>query len=311
MSVEPFCVQVPRRLAGVRFDRGLEELLPSRSRAQLQKLVRRGRVKLNGRKVLRSNFALRGGEELIVRLEESEPAHRAQLDLLHVHEDWIVVNKPAGMLVHPTRTRAGATVAELAVQRFGPLPSVEARGDEATRPGIVHRLDRDTSGVLVLARSEAALEGLRRQFRERTVDKCYTALVYGVPREPTFRVDKALGAAPGQRDLQRLVDRGRPATSSFRVVRSWERIALVECRPETGRRHQLRVHLASVGHPVVGDALYRPADSVERWRGMRGHALHARSLAFDCPTEGTRRSFEAPMPARMSAMIDALDAARP
>lgn len=293
-------IDVPRRMAGVRFDHALAELIPHRTRAQLQKLVRRGRVKLDDRKVVRSNFKLRGGERLLVHLVDPNAARVLELEFLHVEDEFAVVNKPPGMLNHPTERLAGGTLAELLVAEFGPLPSV----DDAVRPGIVHRLDRETSGVMVVARTQSALDRLRSQFRARSVEKHYQALVHGVPRETTFRVDLALAATPGNPDLQRVDPRGRSASTVFEVERSWNDFSLLACRPRTGRRHQLRVHLFSVGHPVVADQLYRPESG--RIRGPGHHALHARRLAFDHPRSGERLEFEVAPPSSFASFVESL-----
>jgi 23S rRNA pseudouridine1911/1915/1917 synthase len=296
---EPLRLDVPRRLAGTRFDRALAELVPDRSRSQLQQLVRRGRVKVDGRKVVRSNFRLAGGERVLVHLSDPSAPARARLAFLHVAAELAVLDKPAGMIVQPVAGHGGASVSELLVERFGPLPSV---ADEA-RPGIVHRLDRATSGVLVIARTAAALDGLREQFRARTVEKRYLAVVHGVPADDAFDVDRALAPVPGDKDRQRVDARGRPAFTAVRVVRRLREAALVECRPTTGRRHQLRVHLASVGLPIVGDAVYRPSGQ----RPARGErlGLHALSLAFDDPRTGERLRFEAPPPDAFDELVAA------
>jgi 23S rRNA pseudouridine1911/1915/1917 synthase len=289
-------LDVPARLAGVRFDRALAELVDCRTRAQLQKLVRRGRVEVNDRRVLRSNFALSGGERVLVRLADADEA--PELRWLHVEDAFAVVDKPPGMLTHPTERHAGGTVAELAVERLGDLPST----DDAYRPGIVHRLDRETSGVLVIGRDPAAFAHLRGQFRRRSVEKVYLALVHGDPAEDRFEVDRPLAPVPSQRDLQRVDPGGRPARTAFRVLERWGATALVECLPATGRRHQIRVHLADAGHPIVGDKLYRPEERVERVAAPH-HALHAARLAFDHPQSGERPTFEAPLPASMQALL--------
>lgn len=290
-------ILVPARFAGVRLDRALDELVPSRTRAQLQKLVRRGCVELDGRALRRSNVFLRGGETLRIR-GAAAPA----LDWLHVESAFAVVAKPPGLLVHPTDRDATTSVAQLAVARFGPLPSA----GEA-RPGIVHRLDRETSGVLVLARTDAALAELRDQFRARTVAKRYRALVHGAPRADRFEVDRPLAPVPGDRERLRVDPGGRAAHSAFRVLRRWRDFALVEARPTTGRRHQLRVHLAHSGHPVVGDALYRPPRGVARVRALGHHALHAEALAFAHPETGRRVEFRAPPPETFASFCKRLE----
>jgi len=284
-------LEVPRELAGERLDRALEQLVPGRTRSQLQKLVRRGRVSVDGRTVNRSNVGLRGGEAIVVRDEGLVAAQPApELRLVHVEEQFVVVDKPAGMLTHPVQRVAGGSgsVAEELEQRFGPLPSA----DDALRPGIVHRLDFETSGLLVAARTQAALDDLRQQFRERRVEKRYVALVEGEARDERFVVEEPLLAVPGSKDLQRIDPRGKEARTEFEVIGRRDGRALIECRPRTGRRHQIRVHLAHVGLPIVDDALY----------GSRGpaatrHCLHAAGLAFESPGGGGRQGFESPAPA--------------
>ena len=291
-------------MSGMRFDRALAELLPERTRSQLQKLVRRGSVKLNGRKILRSNFNLKGGEKLTYCLDGGLPNDRArpELTFLHVKQEFAVISKPPGMLTHPTERQSGGTVAEALVERFGPLPS----RDDAYRPGIVHRLDRETSGVMVVALNEAALDQLQDQFRNRLVQKSYLALVHGVPKEDHFSVDAPLETVPGQRDLQGISPGGREAHTDFSVLRRWREHALIQCRPSTGRRHQLRVHLWSEGFPIAGDKLYRTRDRNERAQGLPFHALHCESLGFAHPVTGEELHFEAPLFTDFAGFIEAL-----
>lgn len=300
----PLRLEIPRRLAGKRLDHALAELVPGHTRAQVQKLVRRGKVKLDGKKVLRSNRTLQGGEALLVHVAAAGAPKPPTLEWIHIDPLFAVAAKPPGMLTHPTERQRDRTLADYAVERFGPLPSVE----DSHRPGIVHRLDRGTSGVMVIAREPAALDALRQQFREHTVEKRYLALVHGNPPEDRFEVERALSAVPGSRDLQRPDPAGRSAFTSFQVLRRFRSFALVECRPTTGRRHQLRVHLWSLGHPVVSDDLYRPDAGAVRLRGLRYQALHAEYLAFDHPGDGRRVEFHAPPPAALVELWDGLDA---
>jgi 23S rRNA pseudouridine1911/1915/1917 synthase len=293
---------VPKRLAGRRFDKALVELFEGMSGSELQRLVRRGQVKVEGKKVFRSNFNLRGGERITLRVAAPPKAPELPLRFLHEAEDFAVVSKPPGMLIHPNEKQASGTVADLAVARYGPLPSVPGEA----RPGIVHRLDRETSGVMVIARTAAGLKALRAQFMQRSVAKTYVALVHGVPSEDEFELDLALAPVPGQLDLQRVDSRGKSAHTAFRVERRFEHHALVECRPSTGRRHQLRVHLAHLGHSVVGDKLYRPAPGALKLEGSWHHMLHAARLEFDEPEGGTRAVHEAPRPASFEALLDVL-----
>ncbi|MFT4649242.1 MAG: 23S rRNA pseudouridine1911/1915/1917 synthase [Planctomycetota bacterium] len=297
-------IVIPKGLAGVRFDQALAQLLPERSKSQLQKLVRKGSIKLNGRKILRSNFKLQGGERLTYCLDGGLPTERIALELsyLHVDEEFAVVNKPAGMITHPVDRHTGGSVAENLVERFGPLPS----RDDAYRPGIVHRLDRETSGVMVVALTEHALEHLQDQFRNRTVRKRYLALVHGAPELDKFSVEAPLGTVPGQRDLQGIMQGGREAFTDFVVQRKWKEFSLVECHPTTGRRHQLRVHLWTEGFPIAGDKLYRPKDKSDRAKALRHHALHCDSLGFRHPVTEEELTFEAPLPEEFDSFIRSL-----
>ena len=293
---------VPKRLAGRRFDRALVELFEGMTGSELQRLVRRGGVKVDGQKVFRSNFNVRGGERVTLRVAAPQKERELPLVFLHEAEDFAVVSKPPGMLVHPNQKQASGTVADLAVARYGPLPSIAGEA----RPGIVHRLDRETSGVMVIARTTEALAELREQFKQRSVEKTYVALVHGVPREERFELDLALAPVPGKLDLQRVDPHGKPASTAFEVLRRFDAHALVECRPSTGRRHQLRVHLAHLGHPVVGDKLYRPPAGAMKLAGSWHHMLHAARLAFDEPRSGARCVHEAPRPASFEALLEAL-----
>ncbi|MCP5090944.1 MAG: RNA pseudouridine synthase, partial [Gammaproteobacteria bacterium] len=178
--------------------------------------------------------------------------------------------------------------------------------DDAYRPGIVHRLDRETSGVMVVALTERALDHLQDQFRNRSVRKRYVALVHGSPSEDRFSVDAPLGTVPGQRDLQGIQAAGREAHTDFEVMRRWGNFALVHCHPTTGRRHQLRVHLWSQGLPIAGDKLYRPEDKNSNAKGLRSHALHCESLGFAHPVSGEELTFEAPIPESLRAFMEGL-----
>lgn len=301
---DPLRLVVPAALAGERFDRALAQLVTDRTQAQLQKLVRRGRVKLDGRKVVRSNFNLKGGETVLVHLEE--PAHPEPV-YLHVDDEIAVVDKPAGMLVYPTHNPDGRSLSEQAVERLGPLPSFE----EEVRPGIVHRLDRETSGVMVLARTQQAMDHIRDQFRAREVEKRYHAVAYGAPAEERFEVGLALGPVPGQTDLQRPDTSGLSALTVFRVLCAGDAFSLLECRPKTGRRHQIRVHLAARGHPVVGDKLYRPGPETQRLGGIRRQALHATSLSFTHPRTAERVAYDAPLPEDIAGLCEQLGLSPP
>ena len=278
---------VPSSMRGERLDRVLDALVPEASRSLLQKWVRKGRVRLDGRRVHRSNIRVHGGES--VAFENRTPA---QLVVLFEDEHIAVVDKPAGLVVHPTERIREVTLSDLLVNRYGELPS--APGDP--RPGIVHRLDRDTSGVLVAARTPRAFAALKQAFRDRTVKKTYLALVHGQPARASWTVDKSLGPLPDHPDRQCIEPAvgAKVARTDFECVESLGDASVVEAHPTSGRRHQIRVHLAHSGVPILGDVLYGPHD-VPQPLALSRQALHAHRLAFAHPASGEQVSFESPL----------------
>jgi len=312
---------VPRAMCGARLDEVLDRLVESRSRAALQRAVRRGRVRVDGRRVLRSNVRVQGGEVLVVAADgprggaagaEHAPRARAAVPggepaVLHADDEVAVIDKPAGTLVHAADRRSGRTVADFAAQRFGALPTLLG----VHRPGIVHRLDRDTSGVMVLARTERAMQDLRAQFRARRVEKRYVALCHGAPASDRWRIERPLEPVGDHPDRQRIAPRGRgrPAVTEVQVLERLGGYCLLACTPRTGRRHQLRVHLASFGLPIAGDAMYtatRVTRSAAGVPGLRRHALHASELAFDHPATGERARFRSPLAPDLEAALAVL-----
>ncbi len=297
---------VPERLAGKRLDAVLAELSPGRSRAAWQKAVRRGQVRLDGRRVLRSNLRLQPGSRLQVPGQEAPVASQSpELVVLHEDDHILVLDKPAGLLTHGTERRPEPNLAQLAAERFGRLPLL--MGEE--RPGIVHRLDRNTSGVIVLARTAAAMEELRGAFRERRVRKEYLALVHGRPEATGFECDEDLGPREGHPDKQECRPRGEGKTARTGVVLEEQlgELSLLRCRPHSGRRHQIRVHLSARGLPIVGDPMYRPKGTPALPSGaprLRRHALHADSLCFRHPHDGEEVAFSAPLPGDLREVLD-------
>jgi 23S rRNA pseudouridine1911/1915/1917 synthase len=279
---------------GQRLDHFLVERFPDRSRAALQRWIKDGRVCVDGEVVLRPSHALRAGQTVAADPPPPRPAdvepEPIPLDVLHEDELLCVVNKPAGLTVHPGAGRHGGTLANALVHRFRTL----SRAGGADRPGIVHRLDRDTSGVLVVARTEEAHHHLARQFEERTVEKLYVAIVHGVLELDSDWIELPLARDPRNRERMAVREGGREAATFYRVERRLEKHTLVRLFPRTGRTHQLRVHLLALGHPIVADPIYN-----RRYRpppGATRLALHAASLAIDHPADGTRRRFAAPLP---------------
>ena len=303
--------EVPVELGGTRLDRCLAQLLPEVSRTRIQSWIAEGAVLVDGTRPAKPGVSVSSGQQLRVELRVDDPQRRedprlVQLPTLFVDEHLIVIDKPAGMLAHPTATLCGATVSELAVRDFGPLPSAQGRD----RPGIVHRLDAGTSGVMVLARTQLAVESLLRQFRGRSVQKTYTAIVHNPPRFDSDWIEAAIGRNPRAPQKRIIVPEGEGrASSTFYSVR--ERLsgfALLDCQPKTGRTHQIRVHLMHIGLPIVGDRMYKHQGPLrvplaKSAPPLARQALHAARLEFEHPATAERVAFEAPLPADMAELL--------
>lgn len=307
-------IEVEVRPPGGRLDRLLAEQAQDLSRSRLQSLIRQGFVRVDGRVCTRPSLRLVGGERVRVTLPPPAPselqAEPIPLQIVYEDENLLLVNKPAGMVVHPAAGHDSGTLVHAVLAH---APEVEGVGGER-RPGVVHRLDRNTSGLILLAKNDRAHQWLQRQFKDRTVEKVYLALVDGLPPTPTGRIDAPLGRDPRRRKRMGVTTeaRGRPAQTLYCVARAFRSHALLELRPLTGRTHQIRVHLAFLGCPVVGDTVYgrkRPSLPVAR------QMLHAWRLRLRLPEEDEARTFEAPLPDDFAAVLDLLDrtpeAARP
>jgi 23S rRNA pseudouridine1911/1915/1917 synthase len=314
---------IPPDLGGVRLDVALAQLAPDLTRSRIRRLVDAGHVRLAGR-IAKASARLRGGEPIEVELEPPAPTAALAQDLplavLYEDDDLIVLDKAAGMVVHPARGTPHSTVVNALLGRLGrgarKTASPSAIAAELPRLGLVHRLDKDTSGCLVVARSEGGLHALQAQWKGGTVEKVYLALAPGA-LAPEGRLDTPYGRHP--RDRTRFTGRGK---ASRRAVTEWRTVerfgkdaSLAEVRLHTGRTHQIRVHLAEAGHPLLADAVYggtrrearAPAGIAARAAAAIGRqALHASRLAFDHPRTGRRMSLEAPLPADFSAALAVL-----
>lgn len=302
---------------GSRLDRFLAARLDL-PRNRLQAWIKDGRVLVDGRPA-KPSHRLRAGESVVAtppaalpdpRLEP-EPGH---LDILFADADLIVLDKPAGIAVHPGAGRPGGTLANRLLAFDPGLAGIGGPG----RPGIVHRLDQNTTGVMVVARSDDAYRALSRAFAERAVDKHYLAVVHGVPEPPAHRIELPLARHATDRTRMAVRPGGRPATTRYRVRASAGVCALLDLGLDTGRTHQIRVHMKAIGHPLVGDPVYGEA----RWRGTHGPArrllasfprpaLHALRLAFDHPRSAEHLSFEAPVPDDLRELWQALGGSWP
>ena len=303
--------------AGRRLDAWLGARIPGESRARLKTLIESGHVLLEGRRP-RPAARLRAGQAIRVQIPDAAPARPEPEDipLAIVYQDaeLLVVDKPAGLVVHPGAGRASGTLVNALLHHVKGLSGI---GGEL-RPGIVHRLDRGTSGLLVVAKDDASHRALARQFAERSVDKQYLALVLGVPRQRRQTLSAPIGRDPIERKRMSVrARRGRAASTTFEVLESFDGAALLRVRIATGRTHQIRVHLAAAGHPVAGDATYggtrtppsRTAAARAALAALSRPALHAAALAFEHPTRRERLAFESPLPADLASALAALRAA--
>ncbi len=302
---------------GLRLDRFLAARLPDLSRAFIQKLARGGHVHVDGAPA-RPSRLLKEGQVIGLSVPEPSPVDLAPepipLDVIHEDDDLLVVDKPAGMVVHPGAGVRSGTLVHALLARGSRWSSI---GGEL-RPGIVHRLDRGTSGVLVVARTDRAHRLLAAQFKERAVEKSYFALVWGETKEDRFQVEAPLGRdLKLRRRISPRTGKPREAVTRFRLVERLPRFTALEAIPLTGRTHQIRAHLKAAGHPIVGDREYGgdrwrdlpPGELRERIRDLGRLALHARRIAFAHPSRGRRVSFEAPLPAVLQELMRLMRAA--
>lgn len=291
---------LPPEEAGERLDRALAARFPQLSRAQLQRLIRSGAITVNDA-VVRPAYRLTPGDRITVTFPE-EPTVRPEslpLDVVYEDEYLLVVNKPAGMVVHPAARVVSGTLVNALLAH---CPQVADVGGP-DRAGIVHRLDRETSGLIVVAKNPETHASLQRQFKRRLVRKTYVALVEGQvsPREGIIEVP--IGRDPKDRTRMAVSRTGRPAITQYRVVEVFPQYTLLEVRPHTGRTHQIRVHLAWLGYPVVGDRVYgRRRQTLLPDR----HFLHARELAFTHPVTGEKLTLSAPLPPELTALLNQL-----
>ena len=279
--------------------------MPEYSRARLQDWIEQGRVLVNGSPEKRS-FLLKGAEHIDVQPAELPPLRATPedlpLDILYEDSDVIAINKPAGMVVHTGAGQHSGTLVNAVLHRFGKLSTVG--GD--LRPGIVHRLDRFTSGVILVARTDAAHRHLAAQFASREVEKIYLALVHGRVKKDEGRVTTPIARDPVHRTrMTARLANGRQAITSYKVLKRFEGFTFLEVKIGTGRTHQIRVHLASIGHPVAGDKLYgAPASALGRY------FLHARQITFTSPSSGERIRVAAPLPPDLEGVLLGLGAGR-
>ena len=299
--------------AGWRLDRALAAVVPTLSRERLKSLIRSGAVEAEGEAVRDPASKVRGEEAFRVAVPEPSPAHNQPqdipLNIIFEDDHLLVVDKPAGLVVHPAAGNFDGTLVNALLHHCG--GSLSGIGGVA-RPGIVHRIDKDTSGLLVVAKTDVAHVGLAKQFAAHSIGRRYLAIVNGVPKANGGTVDAPLARSAANRKKIAIVEgkRGKSAVTHWKRLNLLNGAALVECRLETGRTHQVRVHMASIGHPLLGDPVYGGAGKTHgkilKELQFQRQALHATELEFTHPVTKVRLSFASPMPADMQELFNAL-----
>lgn len=314
-GAEPEPLTLVAEDGGERLDKWLAGRLPERSRAELQRWIAAGLVTRDGRG-LKASYRLTAGDaiEVLIPPAEDYAAEPEDIPLVVLYEDHdvLVIDKPAGMVVHPAAGNWRGTLVNAVLYH---APDLEGVGG-AHRPGIVHRLDKDTSGVILVAKNDPAHRNLQTQFKNREVEKTYLALVYGGLTPERGEINAAVGRDPRDRKRMGVVpaSQGRPATTRYetlavyRLPATGERLSLLACRPLTGRTHQIRVHLAHIHHPIVGDAVYGPRRKLPFAAPAGGprQFLHAQRLRFRLPSSGQMVEFTAPLPSDLQAVLEHL-----
>ena len=298
--------------AGKRLDQVVHEHLPQFSRSRIQDWIKQGRVRVNG-SMERPSHAVRAGDAIDVEPAEAPPLNAAPepipLTILYEDADLVAIDKPAGMVVHAGAGVSAGTLVNALLYRYENLSGLGG----AIRPGIVHRLDRFTSGVLLVAKNDAAHQSLAAQFAARNVEKVYLALVHGTVKAESGRIDRPIARDPVRRTrMTARLREGRSAWTEYRVLRRLAPVGrsgaftLLEARIGTGRTHQIRVHLASIGHPVAGDTLYGAPAKVEGHPALGRYFLHAHRIRFRLPSTGEEISLKSPLPAELEEWLAGL-----
>ena len=304
-------VEAPERL-----DLFLRPRCPELSRSRIQTLIKSGAIRVNGAQT-RPAYLVQPGDEIAVELPEPEPLaafpESLPLSIAYEDDDLLVVNKAAGMTVHPAPGATEGTLVNALLHHCRDLSGING----TLRPGIVHRLDKETSGLLVVAKRDTAHRALAARLQAHQVERHYLALVWGVLREESGRIEAPIGRHPKNRKKMAVVEDGRDAATNFSVIERCPFATWVECQLETGRTHQIRVHLAHIGHPVFGDPVYGGRDQARGIRPeyrrqanwmlslIKRQALHAKKLCFAHPTTGEMMEFTAPLPEDLRAVLEA------
>jgi 23S rRNA pseudouridine1911/1915/1917 synthase len=314
MDTETLTFNITEEDTDSRLDAFLASRIPGWSRARLQRLIENEDVSVND-KAVKPSYRLRADDQIEVELltpeSESFTPDDIPLDIVYEDDELVVVNKPAGLIVHPAAGIHSGTLANALAFHFQNLPT----SSTPVRPGIVHRLDRDTSGLLVVAKTPESMEHLSDQFRDRSVFKSYVALVHGRVDAAGGKIDQPLARDPSNRTRMAVVRSGRSALSLYKVRERYQRFTLLDVELKTGRTHQIRVHLAWLKHPVVGDETYgagrdntiQDARLRAHVRNLGRHFLHAEKLGITHPKSGKRLEFEAPLPEELTSLLSEIE----
>lgn len=287
---------------GERIDKYLSEQLEDMTRSHIQKLIKENMVRVNGMAV-KSNFKLSASDQIEVEIPElKEPdilPENIPLDILYEDQDILVVNKPKGMVVHPAPGHyTGTLVNAIMYHCKDNLSGING----VMRPGIVHRIDMDTTGSLLICKNDRAHQALAEQLKEHSITRKYYAIVHGRLKEDEGTIDKPIGRHPIDRKKMSVhCTNGREAITHYRVLKRFQQFTYIECQLETGRTHQIRVHMSSIGHPILGDQVYGPAKCPYK---LQGQTLHAKVLGITHPTTGEYMEFDAPLPDYFQALLE-------
>lgn len=289
-----------------RIDKYLSEQMEELSRSYLQKLLKDGNVKVNG-KAVKSNYKISAGDQICMEIPEATEleieAEPMDLDILYEDQDIILINKPKGMVVHPAAGHyTGTLVNGLMHHCKDELSGING----VMRPGIVHRIDMDTTGVLIVCKNDKAHNSIAEQLKIHSITRKYYAIVHGVIKEEDGIVNAPIGRHPVDRKKMSINEKnGKAAVTHYHVLKRFRRFTYVECQLETGRTHQIRVHMASIGHPLLGDQVYGPAKAP--FPGLQGQTLHAGILGIIHPTTGEYMEFHAPLPEYFEKLLKKLE----
>ncbi|GGC80613.1 RluA family pseudouridine synthase [Enterococcus wangshanyuanii] len=284
-----------------RIDKVLSDLLKEHSRSQIQQWVKENHVKVNG-EIIRSNYKVKAADEIVITIPEPEEldiqAENIPLEIVYEDDDVLVINKPQGMVVHPSAGHSHGTLVNALLYHIKDLSSING----VIRPGIVHRIDKDTSGLLMVAKNDHAHVALAEQLKDKTSLRKYVALVHGEISHDKGEINAPIGRSKNDRKMQAVIEGGKSAVTHFEVLERFEGFTLVQLQLETGRTHQIRVHMKYIGYPVAGDPLYGPRKTLKG----NGQFLHAQMLGFKHPTTGQMMVFEAPLPELFEKTLDDL-----